>query len=108
MAKKAWDRKPTSFPSRQCPNCQKYYHARTKECPGCGTKNPTASGVTRKVKKVRVKRKTSGAARRGVGRGARGQAPVDVLHRAIEFVEAAGGLANAKAALETIERVQRL
>jgi hypothetical protein len=103
MAKKAYERKPSTFPTRQCPGCGKYYHARSKQCPECNTPNPTATGVSRKTKRVKVKRKK--AIRRGAPRR---HSPGDVLHQAIEFIEAAGGLENAKAALDTIERVRRL
>ena len=100
-APKAYAYKPTTFPSRECPNCGKWYHARTKECPECGTANPGRSGVTRKVKKVRVKRRTAVPTRAAVRSG-------DALDAAIEFVRAAGGIQNARAALETIERIRGL
>ena len=35
-APKAYTYKPTTFPSRECPKCGKWYHARAKECPECG------------------------------------------------------------------------
>jgi hypothetical protein len=104
MAKKAkaWDQKPTNFPSRQCPGCGKFYHARSRVCPNCGTANPTRSGV-RRVKRRRIVR------RRAPTRGAvatRGRG--DALDAAIQFIQAAGGIENAKAALDRIERIRGL
>ena len=101
MAKKAYTRKPDTFPSRECPNCGKWYHARSKECPNCGTANPSRGSVTRKLKKVRVKRRMAAQP----SRVSSGGSP---LEAAIEFVQAAGGLQNARAALETIERIRGL
>ena len=101
-ALKAYTNKPTTFPSRQCPKCGKWYHARAKECPDCGTANPGRGSVTRKVKKkVRVKRRTS--APRGATSGGGNS-----LEAAIEFVQAAGGINQAWAALDTIERIRGL
>ena len=106
MAKKAkaFTHKPAAFPSRQCPSCGKWYHARAKECPECGTANPSRGSVSRKVKKVK---RRVGAARPGAGRPAAGHGG-GALEAAIEFVQAAGGIEQAKAALETIEIIRGL
>ena len=110
MAKKraktaVWDTKPAGRASRQCENCGKYYFPRFANCPNCGVPNP-AIGSKKRVVKKRITRKKRGrrpaAARAGAARGG------NALHAAIEFVQQAGGLDNARAALETIERIRRL
>ena len=99
-APKAYTYKPTTFPSRECPYCHKWYHARSKECPECGTANPGRGSVARKVKKkVRVKRRTARPTSPTAG---------NALDAAIEFVQVAGGINEARAALETIERIKGL
>ncbi|HUG93177.1 MAG TPA: hypothetical protein VML55_20215 [Planctomycetaceae bacterium] len=98
---KAWTHRPATMPSRQCPNCAKWYHARSRQCPACGAANPLRSSPARVVKK-RVKRRS--IRRKSARRGA----PGDGLAAAIQFVEAAGGIKQARQALETIERIRQL
>ena len=98
---KAWTHRPSSPPTKQCSKCGKYYHARSKECPSCGAANPTRSGPERVVRKKKVTRRV----RRGAPQAGRDG---DALTAAIEFVEAAGGVEQAKAALDAIERIRQL
>ena len=95
MAKK---RSKRTAPTRKCESCGTAYHPRKKECPKCGVANPTA-GRPGKRRKKKVARKTLSVRR------ARGNQSLDA---AIRFVEEAGGLAAATAALETIKRIKTL
>jgi hypothetical protein len=108
MAKKKvllWTNKPAGMPSKQCDNCSKYYFARYKQCPNCGADNPGVAGVARKT----VKKKKGGKRRmaRG-GRGAAAAGTSNLLTAAIEFVQQAGGIDEAKQALSLVERIKRL
>lgn len=95
MAKKTPKR---AAPTRNCENCGTAYHPRKKMCPKCEAINPTA-GRPRKRKK-KVNRKIS-ATRNPSG----GDHAIDA---AIRFVEDAGGINAAIAALEKIQRIKTL
>ena len=77
---KSYTKKPSAYPTDQCENCKRWYHARRLKCPKCGAPNPTRN-----------------PAQNG-----------DPIQAAIAFVEQAGGVEQAKAALETIERIRGL
>ena len=98
MARKArvWNTKPTGRPTRECESCHKFYFPRLKQCPECGAPNPKMAGVSRKVK------------RRAPRRGAAGRGGDKVLDAAIQFIQAAGGIENARATLGMIEQIRRL
>jgi hypothetical protein len=94
MAKKTAKR---AAPTRKCESCGAAYHPRRKECPKCGAANPTA-GQRRKRRK-KVARKRAAATRAGGNHS---------LDAAIRFVEEAGSIAAATAALETIKRIKTM
>lgn len=95
---KAFSRKPDKFPTRECPNCHKFFHARAKVCPACGTDNPTRAASAPQVRRARVKR---------LGKAVRTNA-ASPIEAAISFVEQAGGVENARAALGMVERIKGL
>lgn len=95
MAKKTAKR---AAPTRQCESCGAAYHPRRKACPKCGVANPTA-GQPRRRKRKKVARK----------RVARPAAEGNhTIQAAIRFVEEAGSLSAAAAALETIRKIKAL
>ena len=99
MAKKSWTHRPDGLPTRQCEGCGRFYHARYKTCPNCETANPTAGSKRRTVKKRVVRsRKTRPVPSRSGG---------DVSDAALAFIDRAGGLQQAKAALSAIERIRQ-
>jgi hypothetical protein len=103
MAKKkagVWEKRPAGRPSRECENCHKFYFPRYKECPACGAANPSMTGVSRRKVKRRTVRKA--ASRRGAG------TRTDALDAAIDFIRTAGGVDNARAALDRIDRIRKL
>ena len=87
-----WASKPEGKPAKQCPSCSKWHHPRSGKCPGCGHEYPKAKAKASK-KAARKAAPSNGdfAAR---------------LRTATDFVEAMGGLAEAKATLEAIERIR--
>lgn len=95
MAKKTAKR---AAPTRTCEDCGASYHPRRKACPNCGAANPTA-GKPRKRRK-KVARKVA-----ATSRIASRNHPIDA---AIRFVEEAGGINAATAALDTIRRIKTL
>ncbi len=95
MAKKKLKR---AAPTRTCEGCGKAYHPRKKECPKCGASNPTA-GRRRKPRKKVARRKLASS------RSPNGNHAIEA---AIRFVEQAGGISAATAALETIQRIKTL
>ena len=86
MAKKKAKR---AAPTRACESCSTAYHPRSAKCPKCGAANPTLHSVSRKKKS-----------------GRRGAASADAVVAAIDFVEQAGSLKAAQAAMDTIERIK--
>ena len=93
-------KKKRKGPTRACEKCGTNYHPRKLACPNCEAANPTYG----RKKKV-VKKKVSKNGRR---KGKRVAASGDSLNAAIKFVESAGGLKAAKAAIEQIERIKNL
>jgi len=89
-------KKKKQGPTRECESCGQRYHPRTLTCPHCEAKNPTYNVVKKK------------AAKNGRRKGQRVAASGDSLEAAIKFVESAGGLKAAKAAIEQIERIKNL
>jgi uncharacterized OB-fold protein len=96
MAKKTAKR---AAPTRKCEECGTSYHPRRKDCPKCGAANPTAGRPRKRRKKVT--RRNAASSRRSASRNH----PIDA---AIRFVEEAGGMNAATAALETIRRIKTL
>ena len=104
---KSWIHRPASPPTKECPGCGKWIHSRSKQCPACETvitDTSSASGGTanKRVVRKKVKRRI---ARQSAPTAARNG---DSLEAAIQFVELAGGLPQARAALDTIERIRGL
>jgi ribosomal protein L37E len=91
-------KKKRGAPERPCPACGKSYHPRRKECPHCGVASPPAAkkGTKRSV------------AKRAAAKPARSGGGSNTLDVAIRFVESAGSLKEAKAALDKIERIKGL
>ena len=104
---KSWVHRPPSPPTKECPGCGKWIHSRSKQCPACETvitDTAPADGKTASDRSVRGRK----VARRRVPRPAAAPRNAGSLEAAIQFVQAAGGLAQAKAALDTIERIRGL
>jgi Rubredoxin-like zinc ribbon domain (DUF35_N) len=85
MARKKAKRKG---PKRACESCGALYHPRAKACPKCGAANPVFEGTRWK---------------RG---GKAGDA--SPLEAAVEFVEQAGSIKAARAAMDRIEQIRGL
>jgi hypothetical protein len=89
-------KKKAKSPTRTCEKCGAKYHPRTAKCPKCGKPNPTAG---RKAERKKAGRKTRKPAPANAG---------ETLDAAITFVEQAGSLNAAKAAIEKIEKIRGL
>lgn len=92
MAKKKSTKR--AAPTRKCESCGKAYHPRRKDCPKCGAANPKAGQPRKRRRKNVVRKKATGGE--------------NTLDAAIRFVEEAGSLAAATAALERIKRIKTL